>query len=1304
MRYLSELQKEASEVRSFVKQNLNEEFISEVLDHKAQYIPLLLKAKTLPEEISKHFQSDEDAKFLFDQAVDANFTPAVSFLQSLTRFGDIYFLNVLKSFPNVPWDFSFGMQILNEGLMDSFVHLFESKPEFRKVEVAIRLVKSGVASKEIMELVVKDPAFVESLIKQINSGEADGYNSEFLSHFISTQSLVGLKFIPAMNLDLTKEAYEIVLSNVPREAKRTNHYSISRKEDERPSVVYHKNLEYLDEDLFRSIHVEQVPQGSKFRMKWIMRDVSDATSEEIVEILNSGRPHVGESVAKNIIKKSSVSTLSKANDLEIIENSVGATSLAKVVENDIPKALFLLEKLSSKFSPALRKVIPLDQIPKEKNTRKKSYFAEIFKAIEDSNIDELRSAASNGYNLATFAMDSHQSSKKRSCELVSMSSEFLMQLSKEELTDLSSTPFRFSVSSDDFKFPYSLNKEEALEIFSSEKFYVQSVFDAIPTVEGKVSFMESKKLSDEDISSLFLSKKEEIMADSKLFLTYLNRAKKMNTEFDSETLLALCKQMTSKEIKSFVKISTQERADIVDLKDKNGEFLFSDEEVLEVLVDRYALESSGFLKALIRRDRVLALKVAEAYLGGNKTMTELLGKPVKITRKEKDKFEALFAELSESSKKIVDDLFDVGGNLEDFEGKLLDWKTALKEHGEGRSVKVDHITQKGYGSKSVSPEDVVEIAPYVKVHVNHLELGHNWRESEIELDGLDTVASINSISTPNLKSDTLDSDIKTIKALIANFGISAPLQLGSSTSDEILVELLKSGIDFEGKEEFLNSIASGELSFESLSVEQIDYLANVKGLQITKKVVYAILENVSRHPEKVQWVANRLGNLKGFVLNDDDFDDESERLNVVKILKDSGATILPANEYNLFVITQEIEAQGINFEPVDISELSSKEKVYLIKFLENKVDPRFASLNLSSLNLDSVEQIGSFDSIKSVYSFDDKDLVTAFEIPSQVASNKKILKSLRDLISATGAGLSFKVQSLKNTVSKINPNIELVFSDFIDYSNQTSVEETESFRNISTDIMKVIDNHFSLEQNKVMILQGKQKAEVLRFLRSASEREDNYIRDTLQMIRNVVNGVDAYKERVKTLKETNGPQEEITQLEETIQSVLVRLDEVVVMDDVEHMHDRLVPLLGFIKNDATQPLGLDKFRGLEKSPKFFKENGFRLFFPRTRADLAYLGDNNGWCVNHHASYGDNVIKNGNILVGICQKGAISARENVIALAHYVHEGNGNYYLEQLRWSDKIAGKSNVDATDEFDNALILQYIKEHMESLKKEQK
>jgi len=60
-------------------------------------------------------------------------------------------------------------------------------------------------------------------------------------------------------------------------------------------------------------------------------------------------------------------------------------------------------------------------------------------------------------------------------------------------------------------------------------------------------------------------------------------------------------------------------------------------------------------------------------------------------------------------------------------------------------------------------------------------------------------------------------------------------------------------------------------------------------------------------------------------------------------------------------------------------------------------------------------------------------------------------------------------------------------------------------------------------------------------------------------------------------------EEEKAPLLEAKSRIESRMQEILEMDHVKHIHDRLVPILSFIKSDPLQPLGQDKFKKIEKN-------------------------------------------------------------------------------------------------------------------------
>lgn len=325
-----------------------------------------------------------------------------------------------------------------------------------------------------------------------------------------------------------------------------------------------------------------------------------------------------------------------------------------------------------------------------------------------------------------------------------------------------------------------------------------------------------------------------------------------------------------------------------------------------------------------------------------------------------------------------------------------------------------------------------------------------------------------------------------------------------------------------------------------------------------------------------------------------------------------------------------------------------------------------------------------------------KSVLSLFKI-NHISSNKKVISSLNELILLKGQKFLLKVNIFSDLINKINPRIDLSHEDFISISKNGELSGSNLIEKM--DISTIMFLNQAFDSKMLFFLESKEKSHNISFIKSCSEKEQSYIRDIFQMIESIKNGLACIDGRI----ESTSSEEELVRLKDAKDRINARLMEVVSLNNAEAIHDRLIPILSFIKSDPLQPLGQDKFKKLENNKTIEEQLGYHLFFPKTREDPIYLGDNNGWCVNYHRHYGDNVISRGNILVGICEKGTSASRENVIALAHYLKQGVSELFLEQSKWSTKKKdGQRNVDATRDFKHedikSIIVAFIEKEMRS------
>ena len=450
------------------------------------------------------------------------------------------------------------------------------------------------------------------------------------------------------------------------------------------------------------------------------------------------------------------------------------------------------------------------------------------------------------------------------------------------------------------------------------------------------------------------------------------------------------------------------------------------------------------------------------------------------------------------------------------------------------------------------------------------------------------------------------------------------------------------------------------------------------GFVFTKDRATEIVANNLGNKNVLNWILNRVGEIGG-IIESTEVPDHS-----VELIKKLGIKILDSGSFFVERTKQSLLSSGKNFEAINFpSTLSNKNKIEIISYIEERIDQRFKRLDLCSGNLDGLEGMWPYELMKSM-SLDDENVLSLFSLTDSIG--KKATASIRDFCKIKGFGFLAKIAILKRVVGSLNPSIEILARDLIHITGSSDISESRVINKIDlTSLASIEDEALS----DVFFLRNKDKKHILSFIKSLNGKEPRYLRDISEMINSVKAGVTAIEERIMSLES----EEEKAVLIEAKNRIEVRLDEVISVDNAENVHDGLVPILSFIKSDPLQPLGQDKFKKLEISKKSEENLGFRLFFPKTREDLIYLGDANGWCVNYHRHYGDGVVSKGNILVGICERGLEPNRENVIALAHFVNEGRGSYTLEQLKWSSrKKNGARNVDATSAFDHHKILDEI------------
>jgi uncharacterized protein (UPF0305 family) len=1301
------------EMREFLKENSSDpSFIAEVVEQKEKFVPLLLKAKSIPDNILKELCKNGDRAFLLDLFIEYNYIPSLSFIEDYASeglFADPSILKAIQAFPSLPISAHFLMKMINNELLETATYLIKLKKEFQKPDVLLLVMKSGSSDPDLISLFVTYPDLVSLVAKAVKDKSSRSkllYSNELINAIIMSCSEDDL-IINQLIEHIDQELFTVKsISKILRIRSTSRRFGVGY----RSSIKWTPELENEDIETYRLCEVDDVPEGSKFRTAWIMREPYETTDDELIALINNGFRH-GEQenyikAARRLFQKP-LSLIKKAELNDFFWGQLRPKDLIRSLFNEDAKIKYFYEIAPDRFKLAIKKNFSIIEklFPTEPTSgnRKKSYFFEIFTAIKDENIAAFRENLNKGYSLEQFLKDTHQSSKSESCSETSVSKKIYLKLDKEEfLSFIDDSNFQRFPSDNYGSSPtptltYTLTPKEAVSVIEK----TNEVF-AYHNCSNKLAFLKIKEVSVEGIQRIFLKFKSEITEDSQLFSAYLSRCSVLDTEFSSEAVKGLAKKLTRPEIKKVVsKIEKYSFSEFIKIKCADGEYFLNESEILQKLNDRYAIENTANIDAIMKRNPELGKKIITAYLGGNKALSELMGCSVKITRTEKVKFQKLYNNLEKTPEVTINEIFEKGGNLQDFQNNLEDWKHPLLKYAAGRAVIINEI-----GLNQLA-ETVSELSQ-LKISVNTLILLGRY-DSKTSLTKILSVCRDDRVVVNNLLiPDSFNYSIADLKKIISTFP-NAIVSVAPEMSSAHLVELVSNSINFEGSSEKIKGI----VETAGVHIRQFSNLNHLKflekqGMIFNEKLIKVILNWHFKDPEIITWLSSRVGGLEDYYIieaNSHYFseDETNELISLKKAIEKSGLQEVTSEKIKFIKFTEQLLEAGKSFEPIDISSYSLKEKTDLITFIEQKIDSNYLKLDLISSNLAALEELRPYSFMIAVHSLDEDELAKQFNIASGIMSNKKIVKAFREFLSMDGGRFFQKVSAIKRVFAMLNPKIDLAFSDFINYTNQSALEESDSFKALNFATLAAIESNAMGIQNQSLILKNKDKTSISRFLRSASQKDESYLADVISMCKQVVNGISALYDRMEELKkEAEDNAETIGELQESIDNVRSRLIEVSGMDDIEHMHDRLVPLLSFIKTDPLQPLGQHKFSKLEESKEVSKHLGLKLYFPKTRGDLQLLGDTHGWCINYNRDYADNVILEGNILVGLCKLEDDVNIENVIALAYYLHEDDGSYSLEQLKWSERLKKERNVDATANFDHSSIKRVIVNHLIELQRE--
>jgi hypothetical protein len=1286
---------EAAEAREFIKANLGPELIKDVVENKEDFLPLLARNKMVPEAVLAEFCTSETlATFAVKCLSEESYVPPVSFIESLIQISDEAVLLALRSFPSIPFSGKFLAQLLNENRLLSATHLVKLYPAFRGAEIVISLLKKNVSDPLLTSLALESPIIMNALLTSLTE---DGKDAPVLPAEIVTAMYLNKENKEISDHVFTKQkmttkGYKKLFTKLikaRKKAKADNQWFSESEMD----LVWSQDLEEFDLTeawaIGFKIRISNPPMDSKFRLDYVFRNPSEATDEELMELrsrfenMNTGnsRTERARSHPRRFLQAilSRPTSFAEKFGLSIIFERSSPSEFVSALPSDLATHLFYLEKAPQKYRAGIRKLIPSEHIPPEHVPNKRSYFFEAFDALKVGDIESFRSVLSRTYNLSMFAKDSMQDSKKglfdTQCRGIKESWAPLIE--KEEFLTLCHSSLRMSaLDASDIKF--KLSADEAYTAMA--KLSVDGCFDLCSDHPGFIRRLDGSQTL--DLLNYKVEKLTEIPALIRQVIKQLKKSTLDSEGIEAKTINHLSKSMTGEQLRSVISDSclSWDKDACISVKCTDGTYLVPDAEVFNG-IDKWTIERDSFLEDLKQRDPKMFLDLVQGYVASPEKLRSLLGK-TQVKRTQLEKFRGILEQEKLDQGELVNKLFK-SRSIEEMRA-IFGWKTLMEQHARGRSIHFEEMLLSDLTSEFSCFKELSSF------EISKLIANSDYSDEHSGLSNTDMAhVKIGHI----LISDRFTHDEGLELTKIIKYAKSHQIPMSTSTTElRDLIHYVRCGGPVEWLTPGIASIDSiPDDEFPSLTVSDIEVLC-ANGLVLLRERVKRILVNCtdSHLDELVAFFDAGLGSLKGMVFDASQISSPA--------LERSGALIVSSDEYEIFELKEKVKSQGSSFSPIDVSDFATKQKQELIRWITENVDPNYASLNLGSVNLELIDELLPFSEMKSTYATDTESLAALLLIPKNQITNKKLIKGLQDIVSTQAGSFVSCVHLMKYIMAETNPNIVLDFSDFVNVSGE-SVSPSDLIRGVTSPVLRVI--HEALQANEYNLRKfflARDKKNMTRFLRSASAKDVGYANDVFEMMHTVNKGCADLLARADLLA-ADGEDDAEKATRAAVASVLTRLDEIGPMDDIEHIHDRLVPLLTFIESDPNQPLGQDKFSKLEKSKEVVKELGHSIFFPKTRDDLVYLGDNNNWCVNRQSSYGDGVISKGNILVGFCDEGLPSARENVIALAHFEKKNDG-YYLEQLRWSSRKMKSGMVSAIGSFKHNDVLKLIVNEIEKRK----
>lgn len=1274
MQKLSELKnKTAAELREFLSNSWDDSWSSVLENNFEELLAILLPHKVVNSDILKFAASSSKSVNQFlDSSIAADFNPGINYIEEVLTSIDSedLLLKVFKHFPSLPVSVPFVVQLINLKFGETAVSLITQKPDLQRPSVIRQVLRLGVGNFELIDILFAKSVDLELLAESLEK-EPKLYEAILLDYILS-------KYGDKLKINEFRQWNHLAqqfkspssLNYILRYLNGLSYNYSSNWTFEYETFFEELDFYYIDKN--KNLQINKVPKKSRLRPFYIKTQPENCSSDEVVNYINN--THVNEKDTQ--LRKALNNALSRSLDvvkqiklsliLDLQTPSKFADALSFGETETEEKAIFFIEKLPSKYHPYLTKLVSKEKLAPKIAGKKTSYFSEMLNALKKADLEEFRKIyTTTQYTLEKFAQDSAQSSKKETANNFTISEKVMVDFTKDELMTLIDSEFSFYYEG---TLKYPISAQEAM--FMLTKLNRSTVYEAC---SDKVSLI--KKMDKEDIERIFQEYAKTIIKVPELFSVFIERFNhELDVDLDSDIIILLAKKITAEEIRKVVRLDYYTIKSLVNEKDYKGNFILGQNEIVK-LVNANAMEEISFMEDLIQRDRVFAEKLLAAYLdkkSANSALSALLGTPIKIRRGERDKIDIYLKMLTTSPEQVIDDVFAKSGNLELFK-KIANWEKHLVEYHKNREVSVSAISAEGMVKLQ---EQFIEI----KFRVIQLSLGDKSRtyskflEKDIQVDSI-KIASIN------------NQDVNFIKQL-SEKGVRFFLDTADASVHSKL-KLLEEKITFDGQIDFLNDLLANQDKYvENLSVEELKSLTNNFGLKINSKSAQEILFK-SSNVEKLSWLLNQELDWKSliFVENEDRYFYRELKTSVLEKIKKSGIQVLSPEELEFVRIKMKLKSQGTNFEPIVVRPNNSynREEVrvdlipQIIKFIEGEIDPRFKKLGLLNKPLSTLSVIYPYEQMSLQDSLSEEFLIDFLMIPPNIKANKKMMAGIVALFSEDEGVLSNKIRVIKTLFDTIIIKNNLDFSDLINHHDAAKIEPSQLIMELPVAVVSEFIRQYQANPSAAQLFKNKTKANIFRFVRTSAPLGGNYLRDILQMLEQVVTGVAKYEAQLAAGEFSPEEKEEVIK---TLNNIKPKLEELMAMDHAEHMHGRVQTLASYVESNPLERLNQFYLTKLhDESQNKFE---YPLYFPQSRGDLSELGSLHDWCVGSHSRYGDDVIKKGNILVGICEQGQDPSPATVIALVHFIKDENScRLTAEQCRWSIQKSGENNVDATKEF---------------------